>query len=421
MEARAQPQQAPIRDLTEESLRPIVTRAASASATRPLKLALVSCGLGNVRRGFEISTGRWYEALKDYPGLKVKLYCGGNYPGSELIFNIPRDLVMASPLSVFKPLNPRRYWEFCYGVEQISFGLFYWMDLFLFEPDIVWTKEVPFGYFLPIYRKALGLKFKTIFANGGAFQPQTYKDFDFIQHLTQESHDQALAAGIPAEKMTTLTNIIPFHKTDETRESIRHQLGYCQNDYVVICVSAWNTYHKRLDYLIEEVAAIGDPSVKLLLCGHPDAETGALKELARHKLGDRVRFISLDERMLHRAMTAADVFVMASINECLGNSIAEAVFAGLPVITHSHAASRFILGDNSEWIVDLQVKGNLSDRLLALRPDKGAGTRVQQQQERVSEAFGARSLAPRFYEMLKVLRDGAPSPHALEQKETPTR
>ncbi len=45
--------------------------------------------------------------------------------------------------------------------------------------------------FLAILQSGTRSHFKTVFANGGAFQPSTYKDFDFIQHLTRESFDEA--------------------------------------------------------------------------------------------------------------------------------------------------------------------------------------------------------------------------------------
>ena len=366
----------------------------------PLKVALVSCGLGNVNRGFEVSTDRWYQVLKTHPGLDVRLFTGGKHPGGNMVLNIPRDWVMMSPLALFKPLNRRRYWEFCYGVEQISYGLFFWPDLVKFQPDVVWTKEVPFGYFLHIYRAALGMSFKTIFANGGGFRPRTYKDFDFIQHLTQESYEEALAYGIPAGKMNTLTNSILFHETADSRETIRSDLGFSNDDCVVICVAAWNAYHKRINYLIDEIALLNDPSVKLVLCGHPDAETGSLKQQARHKLADRIKWLTLSEAQVHRAMKGADIFVLPSTRECLGNSIAEAVMAGLPVIVHPTTASRFIFGtDESEWFTDLSTPGDLAARLQELRHDRECRQRILLARPRACQLFAPEALVPRFYDM----------------------
>jgi glycosyltransferase involved in cell wall biosynthesis len=384
------------------------------NTSRPLRLALVSCGLGNVHRGFEVSTARWYEALKKHPGLDVKLFTGGFYKGGHFVPNIPRDWAMASPLAMFKPFNRRRYWEFCYGVEMISFGLFYWPYLVHFRPDVVWTKEVPFGYFLPIYRQMYGLDFQTVFANGGAFRPQTYKDFDFIQHLTSESFDEALNFGIAREKMRTLTNIIPFHQPDQSRAQIRQSLGYSDEDFVVMTVSALNLYHKRLDYVINEIAAMNDPRVKLLLCGHPDAETDVLKELAKKRLGSRAKFKTLSEQEVHRAMKGADAFVMASTYECLGNSMAEAVLAGLPLILHSTVASRYMFGTESEWLQDLTQPGMLAQRLREFQNTTAFASKIIEVQPHINDLFGADRQVERFYDMIKTLHSsGKRAPHSV--------
>jgi glycosyltransferase involved in cell wall biosynthesis len=277
----------------------------------------------------------------------------------------------------------------------------------------VWTKEVPFGYFLPIYRAILGMKFKIIFANGGAFRPQTYKDFDFIQHLTQESYDEACHFGISPEKMAAITNIVNFHETSESRRELRKAFGYSDDDYLVICVSAWNAYHKRIDYLINEVGTIDNPRVKLLLCGHPDAEYSVLKKLAQEKLADRVKWMTLPEQDVHRALRAADVFVLPSLEECLGNSIIEAVFAGLPVVASNHTASRFIFGCESEWVIDLSKEGALKDRLLALRSDTGARERIQGSKERVDALFSRQSLIEKFYNMVVKVTGNSSAPRTV--------
>ncbi len=292
----------------------------------------------------------------------------------------------------------------CYGVEQISYGLFFWPELFKFRPDIVWTKEVPFGYFLPIYRQMLGQDFQTVFANGGAFRPQTYKDFDFIQHLTQESFDEAKAFGISPNKMTTLTNLIPFHEPHETREQIRQSLGYAPEDFVVMTVSALNIYHKRLDYVINEVASMNDSRIKLLMCGHPDAETSVLKALAKKQLGSRIAFKTMSESDVHRAMKGADAFVMASTQECLGNAMAESILAGLPLVVHSTVASRFMLGTNSEWMRDLTEPGELARRLNEFRGNASFSSKITELQSRVDELFGADTQVARFYDMTTRLR-----------------
>jgi glycosyltransferase involved in cell wall biosynthesis len=97
---------------------------------------------------------------------------------------------------------------------------------------------------------------------------------------------------------------------------------------------------------------------------------------------------------------------MASTRECLGNAIVESVMAGLPVITHSHVASRFVLGADNEWMCDLTKEGALRDRILELRSDTSAGERILKSQGRVRDLFSPEALAPRFYDMVMRVHGG---------------
>ncbi|CAN5572242.1 hypothetical protein BH10CYA1_BH10CYA1_21550 [soil metagenome] len=384
-------------------------------SSEQIKLALISCGLGNVHRGFEVSTARLFKTLKERSDFDVRLYSGGKHEGAKFIWNIPRDEVLRSPLKLISRINDRRFWEFCYGVEQVSFALSVLPDLFKFQPDVIWTKEVPFGYFLDAYRKIFGFKYKVIFANGGAFNPPTYKDFDYIQHLQPESYNDAIQFGLPLEKNLTLTNFLYFEKSQKTRKELRAEFGYCDDDWVVICVAAWNRYHKRIDYLIEEVAQLADKNVKLMLCGHPEPDIDYLRKLAAEKLPGRVQWLTLTEAKVHEALQASDVFVLPSLNEGLGNAMAEAALAEVPVVCHSHAASRFVLGDE-KWTTDLSQPGALTARLTQIKENPPTAEELKKLAGTVHNVFSAEALLPRFCDMVETAKGAPPStngPHRL--------
>lgn len=372
-----------------------------------IKLALISCGLGNVNRGFEVSTARLFKTLKQRSDFDVRLYSGGKHEGAKTTWNIPRDEVIKG-MSLLAHFNDRRAWEFAYGVEQISFALSLLPDLFSFQPDVIWTKEIPFGYFLAAYRKMFGFKYKVIFANGGAFNPQTYKDFDYIQHLQPESHASALKFGLPSEKNLTLTNFLYFEKSQKTRQELRAQFGYSESDWIVICVAAWNRYHKRIDYLIEEVAQLPDKNVKLMLCGHPEPDIAYLRKLADEKLPGRVQWLTLTEVQVHEALQAADVFVLPSTNEGLGNAMAEAAMAELPVIAHSHAASRFVLGDE-KFTTDLVPPGALTAKLASIKENPPSQEELKKLSSAVHNLFSVEALLPRFCDMVQSLKGAPPA------------
>jgi 1,2-diacylglycerol 3-alpha-glucosyltransferase len=370
------------------------------TGSRPIKLALVSCGLGRVQRGFEISTSRWQAALSSDPRLELRVFSGGVFPNAERVWNIARNDTLDSPLGVFRTLNEKRFWDLCYRLEQTTFSIGFIPKLLSWQPDIVWTKELPLGRLLMVIRKLFHLKFKIIFANGDALEPPSYEDFDQIQHLYPDSFGKAVQSGIGEEKMHLLPNCVFYATPGESREQLRQQFGFESDDFIIISVAAWNRYQKRLDYLIREVAALRDPSVKLLLCGHPEAETKALKLLATRELGTNVRWFTLVPEDVHRALYISDVFVLPSVTEGLPNALIEAVMAELPVICHPHPGGKYILEDD-QWLVDMSTKGALANRLKFLRGRPRPEEEIKRLQNRAIERFSAETLAGEFYEMAR--------------------
>ena len=367
---------------------------------RPIKLALVSCGLGRVQRGFEISTSRWQVALSSDPRLELRVFSGGVFPNAERVWNLARNDTLDSPLGIFRTLNESRFWDLCYRLEQTTFSIGFIPKLLSWQPDIVWTKELPLGRLLMVIRKLFHLKFKIIFANGDALEPPSYEDFDQIQHLYPDSFEKAAQFGIEEEKMHLLPNCVIYATPGESREQLRQQFGFRAEDYIIICVAAWNRYQKRLDYLVREVAALRDPSVKLLLCGHPEAETKALKLLAAKELGKNVRWLTLIPEDVHRALYISDVFVLPSFIEGLSNALIEAVMAELPVICHPHPGGKYILEDD-QWLVDLSTKGALANRVKILRSYPRPEEDLRRLQNRAMERFSADTLAGEFYKMVE--------------------
>jgi glycosyltransferase involved in cell wall biosynthesis len=366
---------------------------------QPVKIGLLSSGLGRINRGFEVTTSRWYESIKDAQDVSVKVYAGGEYPGAVRGWNLERDFLLNSPLKVFGKANERAFWEFCFTVEQVTFSMCL-PDLLFWRPDVVWTKEVPLAHFLLAYKYMFGLRYKIIFANGGAFRPETYKFFDYIQHLHPDSFSEAEAIGIPASKMQVLPNCVWYEKPAQNRLELRAKYGFAQNDWIIICVAAWNSFQKRLDYLIEEVARIDDPNVKLLLCGQPELETAALKELAELKLGDRVRWMTLLPHEVYEVLAMSDVFTLPSFREGLASSIIEAAMAGLPIVSHPHSGGRFILQDDI-WLNDMSSAGALSARLQEIKANGVPASKLAELQRSAESRFSRGALAHQFIDMVK--------------------
>jgi 1,2-diacylglycerol 3-alpha-glucosyltransferase len=366
-----------------------------------VKLALISSGLGHVNRGFEISTARWFDALRAHTSLDVRLFCGGDHPGGKKVWNFPRNSFWTAPFQYLPFCQEQQRWELCYGFEQLSFWSALNLDLLEYRPDVVWIKDIPLAHFLFASRAMLGLRFKIILCNGGMLRPQTYKDFDVIQQMSRAAYEEALDFGIPREKMELISNCCPQISPTTDRETTRRQLGFQSDEFVIISVAAWNKYHKRIDYLIREVAAMNDPKVKLLLCGAPEVDASELKELGHSLLGDRVRWITVPPNEVPNLLTASDAFVLASLRESLGNALLEAVLVGLPVVTHAHDGARFILQDQQQWTADLSQPNILRDRLLQLKNHPPDRAELEALKQDVAHRFSDAVLAEQFERMVK--------------------
>lgn len=362
------------------------------------KLALVSLGLGRVQRGYEVSTARWYEALSGHPGVEVRLFSGGEYPRAERVWSVAEARTARS--IAHRVMTPR--WRHTLGsaVVGTSLRLGLLASLLRWRPDVVWTKSAVVARRVGSLRRLLRRAPRVIFANGGPVGPATYARFDLIQQLTTERYDEALAFGVPEKRMRLLPNFIPPPRPAPDRNELRRELGYQASDWVVMSAAAWNRHHKRIDYLIEEVAAMTDPSVKLLLCGQPEAETASLKALAERRLGSRVQWATLQADEVRQAMLTADVFVLASLSEALGMALIEAALAGVPLVAHPNEGSRFVLADDPSWLVDLSEPGNLTRRLTKLRRSPPPAEHLARVRDAVGRRFSSPALVEAFVEMV---------------------
>lgn len=386
-----------------------------------IKVALISSGLGNSNRGFEISTARWYRALRKYTKLDVKLYCGGDYPEGTKLWNIPRNSVWTSPFTYLPFPGEKARWESTYVIEQLSFWTFLNFELMRWNPDVVWLKDVPLAHLVLISRTLFALKFKMVFCNGSEFKPATYKIFDVVQHIQWQAYKDALNQGAAPERMELISNCVPLITSTRNKQEVRNSLGLDDNDWVVVCVAAWNKYHKRIDYLLEEVARIPDPRVKLILCGTPEVETSALQQLGRKLLGDRVKWLTVADRDVADILRASDVFVLPSLREGLGNAWIEAGMCGIPLVIHPHDGARFGIQDDF-WLTDLSAPGNLTARLQWLRENPPQEEMLSKLKNDMFRRFGEETQAAKFEKMVsrllpeRVQNGAAGSPQAVGEE-----
>ncbi|ABG58170.1 a-glycosyltransferase-related protein, glycosyltransferase family 4 protein [Cytophaga hutchinsonii ATCC 33406] len=325
-----------------------------------IKVALLSAGLGNVSRGFETSAATWFEYLHGANLIDCRLFAGGQYKNAVRIPNISRNSTLANILKRLQLIK-----DGC-RLEQLTFSLSFLIYMIGFKPDILWVQEATLAQMALKFKKIFRFSYKIVFCDGAPVGHQFAKQFDHIVFLEKFAAQKALNDGVPTEKISVIPYICLTPKTFIEKKDARALFGLPENDFVIICVAAWNTHHKRIDYLLNEIALLGQDDVTLLLCGQPEAETVMLKDLAK-QLGIKTKWVTLPPSELTKAYFAADIFVLPSLKEGLGAVLIEAGFHKLPVLCHPYDSALYIFGEEYDGLTDLSIKGNLAKKIEAFR------------------------------------------------------
>lgn len=312
----------------------------------PPRVFIISPHLGVVRRGFETSSWAMFQALKDSPEIELHLIRGAQssgHPRDRAAWSFPIGSRANKLLSILSFRTP----------EVIAQDTFFWgllPQLFQYRPQLLVLQDRHLAHRLYHARKFLGLEFKITFINGGPFLPP-FPRFDHVQHLTEFHLQQSLNAGDAKEKLSLLPygDAIPcgfFPPTADEKQKLRAQLGLPADRVILLSSAALNKSHKRIDYLIEEVAALpASERPFLAMFGALTDDTPELLLLAAQKLGlENFVMNELPATDMPTAYRAADIFVLSSLSEGFGKVLAEALAAGLPCLAHDYPVAQCVLG-----------------------------------------------------------------------------
>jgi 1,2-diacylglycerol 3-alpha-glucosyltransferase len=322
-----------------------------------MKIALLCSGLGNVYRGHEVFAGDLFALLRDV--VDITLFQGGGEPSTKvrIIDNIPRNSNCLKQIHVaVSPKWAEAVKESERGrIECETFAYAALKPLLEDEFDVIHCLEREVCEILFEKRHLFKKTPKLLFSNGGALPARALPPCDFVQEHT----DLNLAHSAKAKAFMIPHGVdLNLFRADVATD-FRAQHGIPQDAFVVICVGAVSYGHKRMDYVITEVAAVKD--AYLLVLGQETPDTPELMALGQQLMGDRVVFTKLPHHELPKAYAAADVFALGSVFETFGIVYVEAMAMGLPVICSNHKNQRAIVKEGI--FIDVTVPGALTGAL----------------------------------------------------------
>ncbi len=367
---------------------------------KPIRVLFSCTGVGIFNRGIESFFRESFDGLKDaMPGIECRLIKGAG-PSSDrekTVWCLPRTGKLAEFLGRLIRRN-------AYVVEQLSSFPAVVLQIRKFQPDVIFYSDSNLGYQLYRWRKLIGVPYKLLFSNGGPIHAPFVRT-DYIQQVAPLYLEDALKAGEPPERHFMVPYGInpgsPPKLDMQDRVVLRRKLGLPENRSIVLSVGWIAKQHKRMDYLIREVAAISEPRPFLQLLGAIDQESHEIIDLGNKLLGsENFSVMSVPYSQVAEYYQAADCFVLCSLKEGFGRVYLEALMHGLPVIAHNFPVMNFVIGEVGV-LGDLGREGELSNLLINQLKNPMDHEASSRRWESVSDRFSWKVLAPVYAKIFR--------------------
>lgn len=322
-----------------------------------MKIALLCSGLGNISRGHEVFARDLFDMLADSIDITLFKGVGCSVPKELVINNIPRDAgvlddihVVASEKWAAAVQEKERL-----RIETATFAHAALKPLLEGEFDIIHCLEQEVCDFVYGERHLFKKTPKVVFSNGGAIPAKELPRCDYVQEHTDFNFGRSAR-----QKAFMIPHGVDLDRFNpKVKSTFRQDFGIPDDAFVVISVGTICYWHKRMDYVIKEVAAL--ERAYLVIVGQECPDTPAIKELGKRLMGDRVIFTKLPHDELPKAYAAADVFALGSLSETFGIVYIEAMAMGLPVVSTNHQNQQSIIKEGI--FIDMSKPGALSAAL----------------------------------------------------------
>lgn len=363
----------------------------------PYRVLFCCTGVGIFNRGIESFFREAFDGLKSAPGLNASLIKGRgeSFRDEHCVPCVPRTAKIAETLGRTVGRNG-------YVVEQLSSFPFVVQKIRELRPHVVFYSDSNLGFQLFRWRRFIGVPFQLLFSNGGPCSAP-FDRTDFVHQVAPFYCDQAIAAGEQPERHFTVPYGIGLCAEPSANPAVQRELRKClslpEDRKIVLSVGWISRTHKRMHYLIEELARLPQPRPFLQMLGAMDASSEEVLALAHNLLGaDGFAARSVAYREVFDYYGAADLFVLASLQEGFGRVYLEALMHGLPTIAHRHPVMSYVL-DDAGILGDLSREGELAGILkveLAKPLDQQQMTR---RWASVRNRFSWPALAPQYVAM----------------------
>lgn len=179
-------------------------------------------------------------------------------------------------------------------------------------------------------------------------------------------------AKVSPKKVVTINNgvEVPREVFEEEINQAREKYGISKSDFVVGCVGRIFNDHKKFTDIIESIAKISNPNIKLLIVGSGRDENMIIAKVVELNLQNQVIMTGYqyDTPLFYKLM---DIFCISSAREGFGLVAAEAMLHKLPVIaTKVGGLQNVVKNGETGYLIPPHSPDEIADKILKFYQDK---------------------------------------------------
>ncbi|MCA9398645.1 MAG: glycosyltransferase family 4 protein [Candidatus Omnitrophica bacterium] len=372
-----------------------------------MKIALISTGLGHIKRGIETWTYDLGKVLVA-KGIDLTVYKGGGqpeFPYEKVIGCWKRD----NPLSRWLIKNrPGFLWRLGMGTgytwEQTTFNWNILPELLIKQYDIIHTQDPQVAEFFQRVNRLGILKSKVILAHGTEESFDFLGQFDYLQHLAPYHKEETESHGYKGKQWFAIGNFVDtdlFHP--DLKPDLRAELGIPAEAFVVLSVAAIKKTHKRIDYLIDEVHRLNHDNVYLVVAGSQGEETPPLLKMGKERLGAKVVFLSdFPHERIQEVYAMADIFALCSLKDMMPIALLEALSSGLPAVVHQYPVEAWMVGEGGD-VIDMSEEGKLAQTITKYLDESYKKDKSQKARAHAEKNFAKDVIMKQIYKMYELV------------------
>ncbi len=202
----------------------------------------------------------------------------------------------------------------------------------------------------------------------------------------------------PQQKIKIITNGI-----DAEEFSFRN-IDSRRDKFKIICVTRL-TPRKGINYIIEAVELLKKRGleVELEIIGNGNAEKDLQEIVKRKKLSDRMKFLGrVEHSRLPEYYRNANVYVSASLNEGMSNTMLEALASGLPIIaTETGGTEEMVKDGQNGFVIEMKSAEDIADKVETISRDFELEKKMSEHSRRLAEEMSWENIAREYFKLYK--------------------